>query len=74
MCNNPDCRISTGIHERLDANGSQNKPWGLTFGSGELDDYGYWEFPCLDCARYYEALHGMKKGTYWPELDLLVHT
>lgn len=38
-CENPDCRTSTGIHG------------GLTHGSGELDDYGYWEFPCRICAE-----------------------
>lgn len=38
-CGNPKCSTSTGIHE------------GLTFGSGELDDYGFWERPCSICAR-----------------------
>lgn len=37
-CQNPDCSCSTGIHE------------GLTFGSGELDEHGYWEKPCRICA------------------------
>ena len=26
----------------------------LTFGKGELDSYGYWEFPCFRCARDYK--------------------
>lgn len=42
MINHKDCKISTGIH------------YGLTFGSGELDDMGYWEFPCYECAREWE--------------------
>lgn len=29
-----NCKCSTGIHE------------GLTFGSGELDYYGFWKYPC----------------------------
>lgn len=37
------CKVSMGIHN------------GLTFGSGRLDDHGYWEIPCADCARAYEA-------------------
>lgn len=41
-CGSPDCHVSTGIHE------------GLTFGSGELDQYGYWEKPCAVCARQAE--------------------
>jgi hypothetical protein len=41
-CGNRNCACSTGICERL------------TFGSGELNDCGYWEFPCWTCARDYE--------------------
>lgn len=44
-CSNPECSVSTGIHE------------GLTFGSGRLTDMGFWEFPCAECARAYEAAH-----------------
>jgi hypothetical protein len=36
------CMVSTGI------DGS------CTFGTGELDEYGYWEFPCRKCAKAYE--------------------
>lgn len=43
--NHPNCSVSTGIHE------------GLTFGSGELDYYGYWEIPCVICARAHEQKH-----------------
>lgn len=48
------CKISTGIHD------------GLTFGSGQLDDYGYWQIPCYHCARQAEIRDGKKEGTYWP--------
>jgi hypothetical protein len=41
-CNNFDCNISTGIC------GSK------TFGSGKLDDCGYWDIPCDLCARMWE--------------------
>lgn len=37
------CKVSTGICESV------------TFGSGKLDDLGYWEFPCLACAERYKA-------------------
>jgi hypothetical protein len=52
----PTCRCycSTGIHE------------GLTFGSGELDFYGYWEHPCSKCARWHEQEKGLPLNTYWP--------
>jgi hypothetical protein len=39
-CGNPECSCSTGIHG------------GLTFGSGELDHNGYWEYPCRECAEH----------------------
>jgi len=52
-CGNPDCGVSTGIHE------------GPTFGSGELDDHGYWEHPCGPCARRWEAEHP-EDGPAWP--------
>ena len=41
-CGNLLCGVSTGICG------------GLTFGSGKLDDNGYWEFPCYTCAREFE--------------------
>ena len=43
-CGNPNCSVSTGIC------GSQ------TFGSGELDDNGYWEHPCGACERQHAGL------------------
>lgn len=48
VCNNPDCSISTGTCKKL------------TFGSGRLDDYGYWEHPCYECARAWEKLQSEK--------------
>jgi hypothetical protein len=41
-CNN-QCGSSTGIHE------------GLTFGSGKLNEFGYWSKPCQICARDWDA-------------------
>ena len=41
-CGNDQCRTSTGIHD------------GLTFGSGKLDDYGFWEHPCRICAEHWD--------------------
>lgn len=43
-CGNPECAVSSGIHE------------GLTFGSGTLDFNGFWSLPCAVCARAYERL------------------
>lgn len=36
-CGRPECCSSTGICDNM------------TFGTGELDYYGYWEFPCKEC-------------------------
>lgn len=54
-CGNTECCVSTGICETL------------TFGSGRLDDYGYWEFPCGPCARAWEADN--PGGKAWPASD-----
>lgn len=48
-----DCQISTGIHECL------------TFGSGKLDPYGYWEYSCDECAREHERQFP-EDGACWP--------
>jgi len=40
-CGNEECSVSSGIHNDE----------GLTFGSGLLNYYGYWEFPCVICAN-----------------------
>jgi hypothetical protein len=47
------CMTSSGIHE------------GITFGTGELNDYGYWEQPCLECARAWEEQYP-EYGPAWP--------
>ena len=53
-CENKKCGVSTGICESA------------TFGSGELDDNGYWENPCEECARAFEKLEPEYKGRCWP--------
>lgn len=52
-CGNPRCGVSTGIHD------------GLTFGWGDLDQYGYWEHPCGACARAWEK-HSPEDAPCWP--------
>lgn len=53
VCGNPKCGASSAMDESI------------TFGSGELDDYGYWEFPCALCARAFEKKHP-EYGSCWP--------
>lgn len=53
MKHNGKCNVSTGIHG------------GLTFGRGRLDDYGYWQFPCHECARRHELFYP-EDGPCWP--------
>lgn len=56
VCGHRDCGISTGyVSEEL------------TFGRGQLDDYGYWEIPCAACARAWERAHPGKEC--WPFKD-----
>lgn len=52
-CGNPKCGVSN-VGLAL-----------TTFGRGELDDYGYWQYPCSACARAFEKLHP-KHGSCWP--------
>lgn len=59
-CGNSDCKISSGIHSCPE----QSDP-GLTFGSGKLNDLGYWDKPCTPCARAYEKEHP-EVGECWP--------
>ena len=47
------CSVSTGIHECL------------TFGSGRLDESGFWERPCEACARAHEEQFP-ECGPCWP--------
>ena len=42
-CNNSECRRSCGFTGES------------TFGFGLLDPYGYWQFPCRQCAAAFEA-------------------
>lgn len=47
------CSVSTGICERL------------TFGTGKLNDYGYWEHGCPECAHECEKQFP-EWGPCWP--------
>lgn len=47
------CSVSTGIHDSL------------TLGSGHLDDNGFWEHPCPECARAHEEQYP-ECGECWP--------
>jgi hypothetical protein len=60
-CSDPDCGVSTAIDDET-----------LTFGSGELDDFGFWERPCSKCARAWEAAHPGE--TCWPFADNKEHS
>lgn len=53
-CGNRACKVSTGIC------GS------LTFGSGELDPNGYWEYPCEVCAEAHLSRH--PNDVVWPRV------
>jgi len=61
-----NCGCSTGIHEDDIATGEPDAPWGLTYGSGQLDEWGYWSKPCRDCARWAEKRDGVPMNSYWP--------
>ncbi len=49
------CKVSTGIHDLL------------TFGTGKLDDNGFWENPCFECARAHEEQ--FPGEPCWPHTD-----
>jgi len=51
-CGDPKCGASTNI------------AGDASFGSGELDDFGFWEKPCSVCARAWEKLYPEEKA--WP--------
>ena len=55
-CGNPECTVSSGIHE------------GLTFGSGTICFNGFWSNPCAICARDYERRHP-EATPCWPFED-----
>ena len=54
-CGNPDCSTSTGICGRL------------TFGSGELDEHGYFDNGCEMCAREWKKKH--PDAAVWPVFE-----
>ncbi len=47
------CCVSTAIDEIT-----------FTFGSGGLDDYGFWEFPCIECANRHKEK--FPEDSVWP--------
>lgn len=55
-CGNNKCSTSTGIHG------------GLTFGSGRLDDYGYWSEPCRTCAAHWDSQIPQERKTVRQDL------
>ena len=57
-CGNPICGASTGICGRI------------TFGTGRLDDFGYWENGCRTCAAEYTHRTGKEA---WPTCDKAEH-
>ena len=42
-CGDPRCGTASGVAEEM------------TFGHGDLDDNGYWEYPCAVCAAAFEG-------------------
>lgn len=59
VCGNPRCAVSTHIGDCL------------SFGSGDLDENGFWEFPCRVCAvaaeRRDRVAGALEYMPYWPE-------
>ena len=41
--------------ENLNCSASSGFDGGITFGSGILDPYGYWQFPCRVCAEDFDT-------------------
>lgn len=39
----------------------------ITFGYGELSDYGYWEHPCIECAEAFKKNH--PETPVWPSRE-----
>lgn len=52
-CGHHDCGVSTSIMEEL------------TFGRGDIDFNGFWQFPCWPCARSWEKRHP-EDAPCWP--------
>lgn len=59
-CGRIECSVSTGIH-----NDESSQLSGLTFGSGALDEFGYWSRPCALCARAFECAYP-EAAPCWP--------
>jgi hypothetical protein len=55
-CGKADCSTSTSIDDVT-----------LTFGRGDLDEYGYWEIPCGICAEAYQK--DFPDRPVWPRKD-----
>jgi hypothetical protein len=41
----------------------------ISFGTGELDDYGFWQFPCRLCAEAYELQTNKVAWPHAPKKD-----
>ena len=54
-CGNPDCCCSTSIDDTT-----------ITYGSGELNEFGFWEFPCKICAK---VAKDRGEKYVWPDPD-----
>jgi len=52
-------------HRKHECGASTGFCGAITFGTGELDDYGYWEYPCDECARDWEKKYP-EYGECWP--------
>lgn len=52
-CGRADCSASTSIDDET-----------TTFGRGNLDEFGFWEFPCIVCAQAFKKAHPEYK--VWP--------
>ena len=49
------CKVSSGVHDCL------------TFGTGTLDDGGFWSVPCYECRAHEEQFPDC--GPCWPHTD-----
>lgn len=55
-CGNHDCSVSTSVDDIT-----------LTFGRGDLDEWGYWSIPCVICAIAWTK--HTPKDLVWPVAD-----
>lgn len=55
-CGRADCSASTSIDDVT-----------VTFGRGNLDDFGYWQFPCVICAANFQKAYPYR--SVWPVKD-----